>query len=55
MKNGKQGEGGGRPAKELSQSEINQVEALAAVLTKGQASSYHTRAAYRGADAINKI
>lgn len=40
MKNGKQGEGGGRPAKELSQSEITQVEALAAVLTKGQVADY---------------
>lgn len=40
MKNGNQGEGGGRPEIVLTQEEIIQIEALAAVLTKGQISDY---------------
>ena len=39
-KNGRQGEGGGRPIVEFDQSQIAQVEALAAVLSKGQMADY---------------
>lgn len=40
MKNGKQGEGGGRPAVVFDEGQIAQVEALAAVLTKSQMADY---------------
>ena len=40
MKKGNQGDGGGRPIIELTSEEINQLEALAAVLTKGQIADY---------------
>lgn len=40
MKNGKQGEGGGRPAVEFNQDQINLVEKLASVLSKAQLSDY---------------
>ena len=39
-KNGRQGEGGGRPIVEFDQSQIAQVEALSAVLSKGQMADY---------------
>jgi len=39
-KNGRQGEGGGRPIVEFDQSQIAQVEALAAVLSKAQMADY---------------
>lgn len=40
MKKGNQGEGGGRPPRKFTVEEITQVEALAAVLTKGQVADY---------------
>ena len=40
MKNGNQGDGGGRPMIEFTDEEITQLEALAAVLTKGQIADY---------------
>jgi hypothetical protein len=40
MKNGNQGEGGGRPAVEFNQDQINLVEKLASVLSKAQLSDY---------------
>jgi hypothetical protein len=40
VKNGNQGEGGGRPEKSLRADQIIQLEALAAVLTKGQVADY---------------
>ena len=40
MKIGSQGDGGGRPAVVLDSAQINQVEALASVLTKGQVADY---------------
>ena len=40
MKNGRQGEGGGRPIVEFDESQVAQVEALAAVLSKGQMADY---------------
>jgi hypothetical protein len=40
MKIGNQGDGGGRPATEFDQDQINLVEKLAAVLTKAQLSDY---------------
>jgi len=40
MKKGNQGDGGGRPIIELTSEEITQLEALAAVLTKGQIADY---------------
>ena len=40
MKVGNQGDGGGRPAVEFDQDQINLVEKLAAVLTKAQLSDY---------------
>lgn len=40
MKKGNQGDGGGRPIIEFSSEEITQLEALAAVLTKGQIADY---------------
>lgn len=40
MKLGKQGDGGGRPAVELSPDQIVQLESLASVLTKGQIADY---------------
>jgi hypothetical protein len=40
MKIGNQGDGGGRPATEFDQEQINLVEKLAAVLTKAQLSDY---------------
>tara|TARA_R110000796_G_scaffold137753_1_gene253869 strand:- start:257 stop:637 length:381 start_codon:yes stop_codon:yes gene_type:complete len=40
MKIGNQGDGGGRPAVVLDSAQINQVEALASVLTKGQVADY---------------
>ena len=39
-KNGRQGEGGGRPKVEFNAERIAQVEALAAVLSKGQMADY---------------
>ena len=39
-KNGRQGEGGGRPAVEFDDKDIAQVEALASVMTKGQIADY---------------
>jgi len=40
MKIGNQGNGGGRPIVEFTSDQITQVEALAAVLTKGQIADY---------------
>ena len=40
MKKGNQGDGGGRPIIEFTKEEITQLEALAAVLTKGQIADY---------------
>ena len=40
MKVGNQGDGGGRPATEFDQNQINLVEKLASVLTKAQLSDY---------------
>lgn len=40
MKKGNQGDGGGRPIIEFTGEEITQLEALAAVLTKGQIADY---------------
>jgi len=40
MKQGNQGNGGGRPIVEFTSDQITQVEALAAVLTKGQIADY---------------
>lgn len=40
MKKGNQGDGGGRPIIEFTAEEITQLEALAAVLTKGQIADY---------------
>jgi|TARA_B110000908_G_C10135897_1_gene394439 hypothetical protein len=40
MKNGNQGDGGGRPIVEFTPEQITQLEALAAVLTKGQIADY---------------
>ncbi len=40
MKKGNQGDGGGRPATEFDQDQINLVEKLASVLTKAQLSDY---------------
>lgn len=40
VKNGRQGEGGGRPAIYFDDAQTAQVEALAAVLTKGQMADY---------------
>jgi hypothetical protein len=40
MKKGNQGDGGGRPMIEFTDEEITQLEALAAVLTKGQIADY---------------
>ena len=40
MKKGNQGDGGGRPATEFDQEQINLVEKLASVLTKAQLSDY---------------
>ena len=40
MKRGKQGEGGGRPKAELSDTQIIELEALASVLTKQQIADY---------------
>lgn len=40
MKKGNQGDGGGRPIIEFTFEEITQLEALAAVLTKGQIADY---------------
>jgi len=39
-KNGRQGEGGGRPAVEFDDKDIAQVEALASVMTKSQIADY---------------
>ena len=41
MKNGNQGDGGGRPATKFDQDQINLVEKLAAVLTKAQLADYY--------------
>ena len=40
MKVGNQGDGGGRPATEFDQEQVNLVEKLASVLTKAQLSDY---------------
>lgn len=40
MKNGRQGEGGGRPAVVFDTEQIAQVKALASVLSKGQLADY---------------
>ena len=40
VKNGNQGEGGGRPIVSFTEKQITQVEALAAVLSKGQMADY---------------
>ena len=40
MKNGKQGEGGGKPKIVFTQDQIEQVEKLASLLTKGQLCDY---------------
>lgn len=40
MKQGNQGDGGGRPTIDFTLEQINQLEALAAVLTKGQIADY---------------
>ncbi len=40
MKQGNQGDGGGRPIIEFTPEQITQLEALAAVLTKGQIADY---------------
>ena len=40
MKIGNQGDGGGRPIVEFTPEQITQLEALAAVLTKGQIADY---------------
>ena len=40
VKNGNQGDGGGRPAIEFDQDQINLVEKLASVLTKAQLADY---------------
>jgi hypothetical protein len=40
MKNGNQGDGGGRPIIEFTEDQITQLEALSAVLTKGQVADY---------------
>ena len=40
MKIGNQGDGGGRPMIEFTPEQITQLEALAAVLTKGQIADY---------------
>tara|TARA_R110002153_G_scaffold172429_1_gene325310 strand:- start:132 stop:512 length:381 start_codon:yes stop_codon:yes gene_type:complete len=40
MKNGNQGDGGGRPEVVFSEAQANQIEALASVLTKGQIADY---------------
>ena len=40
MKQGNQGDGGGRPIVEFTLEQITQLEALAAVLTKGQIADY---------------
>tara|TARA_R110000822_G_scaffold13977_1_gene49265 strand:- start:684 stop:1064 length:381 start_codon:yes stop_codon:yes gene_type:complete len=40
MKKGNQGDGGGRPIIEFTLEQITQLEALAAVLTKGQVADY---------------
>ena len=40
MKIGNQGDGGGRPIIEFTPEQITQLEALAAVLTKGQIADY---------------
>lgn len=40
MKKGNQGDGGGRPIIEFTPEQITQLEALAAVLTKGQIADY---------------
>jgi hypothetical protein len=40
MKKGNQGDGGGRPIIEFTEDQITQLEALSAVLTKGQIADY---------------
>jgi hypothetical protein len=40
MKKGNQGDGGGRPIIEFTEDQITQLEALSAVLTKGQVADY---------------
>jgi len=40
MKNGRQGEGGGRPIVEFDEEQVAQLEALAAVLNKSQIADY---------------
>ncbi len=40
MKNGKQGEGGGKPPIVFSNDQVIELKALAAVLTKGQIADY---------------
>jgi hypothetical protein len=40
MKNGNQGDGGGRPPIEFTPEQVSQVEALSSVLTKGQVADY---------------